>query len=148
MDSVEIRAAVESESDQIKALIHEVGINPSGLDWRRFLVAVAGSGRVIGCGQLKPHGKDTLELASIAVQPEFRGRGIARRIIETLLLKSPRPLYLMCIEHNGQMYEKFGFRAVQNAEEMPRYFARMKKLFGVAKVLRGFDEGLLVMKLE
>ena len=146
MTDYEVRPALESESAQIKDLIHLVGINPMGLDWKRFLVAVEGSGRVIGCGQIKPHGADILELASIAVPPEFRGRGIARRIIEALLAQNPRPLYLMCAEHNGPMYEKFGFRQIES-DEMPKYFYRIKKLFDVTKTLRQVDESLWIMKL-
>ena len=147
MEPYRIRPALESESTQIKDLIHEVGINPTGLEWKRFLVAVDGSGRVIGCGQIKPHGGDILELASIAVKPECQGQGIARKIIEKLLEQNPRPLYLMCIEHNGPMYEKFGFRAL-HYDESPRYFQRMQKLFVVAKAVRRVNESLLVMKLE
>lgn len=146
MDNYQIRSATESESIQIKNLINEVGINPSGLDWKRFLVALDGSGRVIGCGQIKPHGKDILELASIAVKAEFRGQGIARQIVEILLAQNPRPLYLMCAEHNGPMYEKFGFRQIES-DEMPKYFYRIKKLFDVAKALRQVDESLWIMKL-
>lgn len=147
MTEYEVRPALESESARIKDLIHLVGINPMGLGWRRFLVAVDDSGRVIGCGQVKPHGQDVLELASIAVPPEFRGKGIARKIIEMLLDRYPRPLYLMCIEHNGPMYEKFGFRAIDYGE-MPKYFRRMKNLFDAAKLVHKVDEGLLIMKLE
>jgi len=147
MDAYEVRPAYEAEAKQIKDLIHEVGINPTGLDWKRFLVAVDGTGRVIGCGQIKPHGGDILELASIAVPSSHRGQGIARKIIEILLAKNPRPLYLMCIEHNGPMYEKFGFRTI-GYNEMPRYFQRIQKLFDVSKTVRRVDEGLLVMKLE
>ena len=143
----EIRPALENESTQIKDLIHMVGINPMGLDWKRFLVAVEGSGRVIGCGQVKPHGADILELASIAVPEEFRGQGIARRIIEALLAQNPRPLYLMCVEHNGRMYEKFGFRTV-GYDQMPKYFRRIVNLFDAAKLIHKTDEGLLIMKLE
>ncbi len=105
MTVYEIRPALESESAQIKALINLVGINPTGLDWKRFIVAVNAEGQVISCGQLKPHGADILELASIGTLPEHRGQGIAREVIEALLAKSPRPLYLMCIAHNGPMYE-------------------------------------------
>lgn len=142
-----IRPALELESAQIKDLIHLVGINPTGLDWRRFVVAVNDGGQVIGCGQLKPHGVDILELASIATQPDFQRQGIARAVIEELLRNSPRPLYLMCISHNGPMYEKFGFRSIEYSQ-MPRYFQRMRKLFDVADVIRRTGEELLVMKLE
>jgi len=147
MVAYEIRPALESESGQIKDLIHLVGINPSGLDWRRFIVAVEADGKVMGCGQIKPHGADVQELASIAVKPEFRQQGIARAIIEELLRTVPRPMYLMCIEHNGPMYEKFGFKAIP-AAQMPRYFKRMKNLFDLMSSIRKMGEGLLVMKLE
>ena len=142
-----IRPALESESAQIKELINLVGINPTGLDWRRFVVALDDEARVIGCGQLKPHGKDILELASIATRPEFQKQGIASAVIEELLRGSPRPLYLMCISHNGPLYEKFGFRPI-DPSQMPRYFQRMKKLFDMADVFRRTGEELLVMKLE
>lgn len=141
-----IRKPRESESGQIDELIHLVGINPTGLDWKRFMVAVSPDGKVIGCGQLKPHGREILELASIAVTPEHRGEGIARGIIETILMDSPRPLYLMCMSHNGQMYEKFGFHVIPY-EKMPRYFQRIRKLFNIATVLKRTEE-LLVMILE
>ena len=147
MSDYEIRPALESESAQIKALINLVGINPTGLDWKRFIVAVNAGGQVISCGQLKPHGADILELASIGTLPEYRGQGLARAIIAELLSKSPRPLYLMCIAHNGPMYEKFGFRMIELGN-MPRYFQRIKKLFDVTDVFRRSSEELLVMKLE
>ena len=147
MEDYVIRPALESESAQIKALINVVGINPTGLDWKRFIVAVNAEGLVISCGQLKPHGADILELASIGTLPAYRGKGLAREVIEALLTKGPRPLYLMCIAHNGPMYEKFGFRIIEG-EDMPRYFRRIKKLFDVTDVFRHSSEELLVMKLE
>ena len=142
-----IRPALESESTQIKDLINLVGINPTGLDWKRFIVAVNDRDQVIACGQIKPHGADIRELASIAVHPEYRGQGIARAVIEKLLRENPKPMYLMCISHNGQMYEKFGFQVIAE-KQMPRYFARIKKLFNIADVFRKSGEELFVMKLE
>jgi N-acetylglutamate synthase-like GNAT family acetyltransferase len=142
----EVRSALETESPKIRGLIDLVGINPMGLDWKRFVVVVE-SGRVVACGQVKPHGAGILELASIAVHPEYRGWGLARSVIETLLGRHPRPLYLMCMSHNGAMYEKFGFRKLSTGQ-MPRYFARIKKLFDVSRVFKKSDGELLVMKLE
>ena len=142
-----VRPARETEAGQIKDLIHLVGINPMGLDWERFVVAVNDRDEMIGCGQLKPHGQDVLELASIAVYPEHQGKGVARAIIEYLLKDSPRPLYLMCESSNGPLYEKFGFRAISNAE-MPRYFQRISKLAGLVSTLSRREEYLLIMKLQ
>jgi len=124
-----------------------VGINPTGLAWKRFVVIVNDKDEVLACGQIKPHGEDVRELASIAVKPEMRGRGFARRIIEHLLAHGERPLYLMCRSRMSPLYEKFGFRGVAY-EEMPRYFQRIAKLAGLAEALMKSGEGLLVMKLE
>jgi N-acetylglutamate synthase-like GNAT family acetyltransferase len=142
-----IRPARETEAAQIRELIHLVGINPTGLDWRRFVIAVNDRDEIIGCGQLKPHGQEILELASIAVYPEHQGKGVGRLIIEHLLKDSPRPLYLMCESSNGPLYEKFGFREIPYGE-MPRYFQRMSKLAGLVTTLARRQERLLVMKLQ
>jgi N-acetylglutamate synthase-like GNAT family acetyltransferase len=147
MSAYKIRPALEAESTQITDLIHLVGINPSGLDWKRFVVAVDDGGMVLSCGQLKPHSEGIVELASIATLPEYRGQGLAHAVMEDLLQKAPRPLYLMCIAHNGPMYEKLGFTSI-SMDEMPKYFRRIKKLFDVAEVFRKASEELLVMKLE
>jgi N-acetylglutamate synthase-like GNAT family acetyltransferase len=142
-----LRPARETDSASIRDLIHLVGINPTGLDWKRFVVAVNPNDEMIACGQLKPHGAGILELASIAVHPDYQGRGIARAVIEHLLKDSPRPLYLMCRSRLGGLYEKFGFRALAR-EEMPPYFQRISKLAGLAGALMRSGDGLLVMKLE
>ena len=142
-----IRPAREQEAAQIRDLIYLVGINPTGLDWKRFVVAVDEQDEMIGCGQLKPHGQEVLELASIAVYPEHQGKGVARAIIESLLKDSPRPLYLMCESALGSLYEKFGFRPI-SYEEMPRYFQRISKLAGLVTTLAHREERLLIMKLQ
>lgn len=147
MNHFSIRPAQESESSQIQGLIHLAGINPMGLDWKRFVVVVNDEDEMIGCGQLKPHGADILELASLAVYPEYRGQGVARIIIEHLLANSPRPLYLMCESSLGPLYEKFGFRSV-SYDEMPRYFQRISKLAGLVTSLSRKDQHLLIMKLQ
>ena len=143
----DIRPARETEAAQIKELIHLVGINPMDLDWKRFIVAVNNRDEMIGCGQLKPHGKGILELASLAVYPEQQGKGIGQAIIQHLLKNSPRPLYLMCESSVGPLYEKFGFREIPYGE-MPRYFQRISRLAGLVTTLASREERLLIMKLQ
>jgi N-acetylglutamate synthase-like GNAT family acetyltransferase len=147
MTCYELRSALQSDANQIKDLINSVGINPTGLDWKRFIVAVGENGQVIACGQVKPHSGNIRELASIAVHPEHRGEGIARAVIELLLRENQFPMYLMCMSHNRPIYEKFGFQAI-TGHQLPRYFLRVKKLFIIANMFRKSDEELLVMKLE
>ena len=147
MTNYTLRPARESESGVIKDLIHLSGINSMGLDWKRFIVAVNEQDQVIGIGQIKPHGTDILELASIAVYPEHQGKGVASAIIQHLLANSPRPMYLMCESSRGSLYEKFGFQVIEYAE-MPRYFQRITKLAGLMTTLARRDTRLLVMKLQ
>ncbi len=129
---VDLRPALESDFSAIRALIYKVRINPLDLDWQRFVVAVTPGGDLVGCGQVKPHGDGSLELASIAVEPAYRGQGVAREIIERLIAAYPGDLYLTCRSRLGPLYEKFGFRRVEESA-MPRYFrkiSRMARIFG------------------
>jgi N-acetylglutamate synthase-like GNAT family acetyltransferase len=142
-----VRAATEEDNAAIRRLIHRVRINPMSLDWRRFLVAVDSSGNLLGCGQLKPHAKDVVELASIAVEPAYQKQGIASAIIDQLLAKAPRPLYLVCRGPMGPFYQRWGFRGLETSE-MPTYFRRLARFAGVVAPLMGDHDGMLVMELQ
>ena len=147
MANVLLRPARETDFPAIKTLIHEARINPSGLDWHRFTVAESPEGQFIGCGQLKPHSDGTLELASLAVIPSQRGKGIARVIIQKLMADAPRPLYLTCRSQLGPFYEKFGFRGI-SGDELPKYFRRISKIAGLVSALHLIQDKLLVMVLD
>ncbi len=96
------------------------------LDWHRFVIAEDGD-EIVGMGQIKPHGDGSRELASIAVIPERRGQGIARKIIEHLLAQESDAVYLTCRSQLQSFYTRFGFRRIQ-VDEMPPYFRRMIRL--------------------
>src|SRR5512142_2915329 len=97
---IDIRKATAADARAIRKLIWRVKINPTRLDWRRFVVAVDEHDRLLGCGQVKPHGDGTREMASIAVQPEQQGQGIGRAIVERILAENELPLYLTCRSEN------------------------------------------------
>lgn len=142
-----MRPARESDLSAIRSLIRSSKINPTGLKWPRFIIAETPGVKMIACGQLKPHIDGSTEIASIAVQPEYRNQGLARAIIEELMRDAPRPLYLMCRFELGPLYEKFNFYPLQQ-EEMPPYFRRISKLASLVDLL--FREGttLLVMRCD
>ncbi|MFH1184221.1 MAG: GNAT family N-acetyltransferase [Chloroflexota bacterium] len=142
-----LRPATAHDSAAIRALIRRVRINPSNLDWRHFLVAVDGAGRLIGCGQLKPHRPDIIELASIAVEESYRGHGVARTVIDRLIAEAPRPLYLTCRSSLGPLYAKWGFRELA-VPEMPAYFRRLARVMSLLIGAVRADERLLVMVLK
>ncbi len=147
MADIIIRPATADDAAAIKALIRSVRINPMDLDWRRFFVASNADGELVACGQLKPHNDGTMELASIAVHPDYRGRGLARAIIEQLLSDSLRPLYLTCRSGLEPFYQKFGFRALA-ADELPPYFRRLQKLASTVMGFFSANETLSVMRLD
>lgn len=139
-----IRDATSQDFPKIKSLIRTAQINPTGLEWQRFIVAEYGS-EIIGCGQIKPHRDGSKELASIATTQNYRGRGVASAIIKLLLDEHPGDLYLTCRESLGPFYERFGFQKI-DIPEMPTYFRRINKIAALARSLRFLDEELLVMK--
>lgn len=144
-----LRTTTAEDAKGIRRIINLVQINPTGLSWRRFIVAVDEQARddIIGCGQVKAHKDGSLELASIAVLPEWRGRGVARAIIEQLLRQYRGRLYLTCRSHLEPLYQKFGFQAI-GIDEMPPYFQRISHLAAVYNRLTHQPDHLSVMRVN
>jgi amino-acid N-acetyltransferase len=143
---ISLRPATSDDQAAIVRLVRAGGVNPMGVHWPRFVVAVEDStGSVVGIGQIKQHRDGSHELASIVTAAEYQRRGIARRIIEHLLAGHTGDLYLICLSTLGPFYEQFGFRAVED-NEMPPYFRRLKALAKAFALLPGSSTRLLVMK--
>jgi N-acetylglutamate synthase-like GNAT family acetyltransferase len=115
-----VRKAMAADEPVIRGMVHSARINPTGLRWQHFIVAVRGEHEIIGCGQVKPHRDGSLELASIVVRRQWRGRGVARRLIEELKTNSGPPLWLTCASSLGRFYDKFGFSETAPADHVPR----------------------------
>lgn len=146
MTAYQPQAATSAQQGEIKSLIRAAQINPLGVDWRRFVVVPDENGRVIGCGQIKPHRDGSSELASIVVARAWRGQGVARAIIEHLLANSPRPLWLTCISTLVPFYTRFGFYEVVTSDRMPPYFRRVTRLFRLWVQLSSSLNALSVMR--
>lgn len=127
---ISLRPATANDQSKIIALINKVRINPRNLNWERFIIA-EDDGAMIGCGQIKPHGDGTKELASIAVEPDYQGKGVGAMIMNALLERETGTLYLMCRRHNATFYQKFGFRELAFEEFPPD----MKRMFRFARIL-------------
>ena len=141
-----LRKATRSDQAAIRHLIRSARINPTGLDWRRFLVAVDDTNRLIGCGQIKPHDNHTCELASIAVQPAYRRQGVARTLIENLLKEREVPgceVYLTCRAELEPFYRKFGFERATG--KLPAYFSMVRSFSRILLFFRLSRQAILVM---
>ena len=143
-----VRLATREDFPAIRSLIHTVRINPFGLNWRRFLVAVTPQEALLGCGQIKLHANGLREMASIAVQEQARGIGVAQAVIQALIeLEPQRPLYGMCRDRLKLLYIKFGSHSIA-LDEMPAYYRRIFLLERFFHSNPKPDDRLLVMRLD
>ena len=126
-------------------MIRDAGINPMSLDWHRFLIA-EDDGVTVGIGQIKVHGDDSRELASLAVIPSRQGQGIASALIHALLANVTGTLYLTCRKQLETYYARFGFRRIER-DEMTPYFRRIMRLAGILMALAP-GRGPIVMKRD
>jgi ribosomal-protein-alanine acetyltransferase len=79
-----------------------------------FRVSVCGI-RVAGFLVSRSVAEGETELLNLAVAPGFRRRGVARRLVESLMAESPGVLYLEVRESNGaarKFYHHLGFQEV------------------------------------
>jgi len=148
MTGYTLRPARAEDFNAIRKLIHQVGINPMGLHWERFILAVDTEEQMIGCGQIKLHSDGSHELASIAVIEAWRNQGVASVIIHHLMEVDSGRMFLTCRTGLGPFYQRFGFRQATQAELLP-YFRRLSRLVGLFRALHLMpSEGLLIMMWE
>lgn len=140
-----MRPARPGDQDRITDLVRSARLNPIKLKWDRFLVVETEHGRVVACGQVRRHRDGTRELASIVVEEGWRGRGLGRQLIEALMSRYDRPLWLMCRSNLAPLYAKFGFEEVAPQDAQPAYFQRVRTLASVYHFLASTGEHLAVM---
>ncbi len=140
-----LRPAADRDQADIRRIVRAAGINPTSLQWPRFIVADE-AGVIVGVGQVKPHRDGTRELASIAVVPEYQHRGIGSDIVTALVAREHGAvLHLTCRSQLQGYYERFGFRRLDPAE-YPRYFARMVPVLNT--IGRLFRVRIIVMRRD
>jgi amino-acid N-acetyltransferase len=115
-----IRPARAADQGAIRTIVYAARLIPRDLDWRRFLVAEEDR-RIVGVGQVKPHGDGSRELASLAVLRQYQGQGIGGALVEALLAREPGAVHLMCLDRLEPYYERFGFRRLARGDLPPSF---------------------------
>lgn len=115
---ISIRPAQAAERWLIIRRILREGLDPSQLDWRRFVVAEDEVGEILGFAQMKDLGDGVQEFGSLVVEPHLRGQGIGGALLHHLVDPAPKPVYLLCAAKRVRYYQRFGFCELR-AEEMP-----------------------------
>src|SRR5215213_8657856 len=95
---INIRPARSADQPSITRMVHSAQLLPFGLDWAHFLVAET-AGHIIGTGQIKLHRDGSHEIASLVVLEDYRKSGVGRMLVQALMLRTNRPIYLICPEH-------------------------------------------------
>lgn len=86
----------------------------------RDFIVVEDEGRIVGCGALHLYGRHLTEIRSIAVLPEYKGKGAGRLLVEGLLQEAAyHHVSCVCLfTRIPDFFAHFGFR-VARREELP-----------------------------
>jgi N-acetylglutamate synthase-like GNAT family acetyltransferase len=110
--AISIRRASERDQQAIRALVHSERLNPTGISWPNFVVAVLG-GRIIGAVQMRKHSDGSRELGSLVVSKDARGCGIASRLIDVLLAEEQAPVWMITADPYAGAYSRWGFEQIE-----------------------------------
>lgn len=107
------RQSQQSDLPQILNLLTKARGDTSNLDVNALWVAIDND-KVIGCVRIKDLTNECFELASLAVDKDYRNQKIGSALIQKLLVNyKKRPIYLLCFKENENFYGNNGFKLIQ-----------------------------------
>jgi GNAT superfamily N-acetyltransferase len=116
-----VRTAEKSEIEWINKCYDEVEFVHS--NFNKEIIAIAEfNNQKAGIGRLVRVNSDSLELGGMYVFEVFRGKGIARKIVEFLLqnVQPAQIVYCIPFEHLVPFYKQFGFAPCSHPEKAPQ----------------------------
>jgi amino-acid N-acetyltransferase len=133
-----IRPAVALDQLAITRLVHSERLNPHGLAWQNFVVAISGT-TLIGVAQMRQHPEGSRELGSLVVRREHRGHGIAGRLIAALLARHHGTVHVITRHTNAAHYRPWGFRpiATRDAPSTVRRHRLMGQMASLLSLMQG-----------
>jgi len=105
-----VRRALPRDIPSAAALAARLGLDYAGLEDDELWVAVEAR-ETVGLVALKKH-PDCLELCALGVDPAFRGRGIAKALVEALMAGAPGDVHLATVI--PAFFEGCGFRVLRS----------------------------------
>lgn len=118
MSDYTIRPAAEADAEIIKRMVRSAPLDPNAVDWHYFLVlevVEAGQPQIVCIGMVHPEG-DVQEVDSVVTLEAYRRRGYAEAVVNALIERAGKPLYLLAEPKLIPYYEKFGFRVMDTPE--------------------------------
>ncbi|MFM9848704.1 MAG: GNAT family N-acetyltransferase [Hyphomicrobiaceae bacterium] len=112
--TVLVRRAVAGDQEAIHSLARGERVNPTGLSWPNFVVAT-NDAAIMGAVQLRVHRDGSKELATLVVAREWRKRGFAAKLIETILTDQPDRIFMITGRSHAHHYARWGFLPIAPA---------------------------------
>ena len=140
---ITIGPAAETDLPEVRALLGRCGLEDAVSDhWKTLLVAREGSA-IIGCACAEAYQFSAL-IRTLAVDPEHRSRGLARKIVRQLIdrlaSRGLREYYALVPPPLEEYFKKRGFKTIDQDEIHPQILASK---FVQEKV----DSGVVCMRL-
>ncbi len=138
-----LRLATPDDAAWINERYASVHFQPSDLS-RDLMIVAEIDGAPAGFGRLVPAGEHACELGGMLVFEDFRGRGIARAIIDELLRHADgRTVYCIPFAELEPIYAAAGFERIVPDDTLPGYIH--KKLDWCAREM--MERPVIVMVL-
>jgi amino-acid N-acetyltransferase len=111
--SLIVRRAVSADQAAIVRMVRAERLNPHALHWPNFIVAESG-GQLVGAVQMRAHADGSRELGSLVVDRANRRRGIAARLISSLLSweDSAATVHVITRRERAEYFARWGFRVI------------------------------------
>ncbi len=126
MEDIAIGPAKVADVPRIKEILEANNLPTAGVDehWRTFIIARDGA-NIVGCGGAETY-RVTALIRSIAVDPQYRGQGLGRRLVRQLLDRLAshglREFYLLTTTAESY-FQKRGFQTIERDEVHPQLLA-------------------------
>jgi amino-acid N-acetyltransferase len=121
MTEIPIRKAGKSDLLTIQKLLSAYFLDMEELEPEDFVLAEV-EGKIRGCAALlksQSQGKSFLEIHSIAVHPNFRGKGVGAKLIKHLLTTIDEQTYDLYVRTTAPgFFEKMNFIRIENSEKL------------------------------
>jgi len=101
----EFKQPDEKEFEQVKQLVEDFWLDNENMKSEQFRV-LTDNEKVIAFGRLKKH-SDAIELCTLGVVSDLRGKGYGRAMVKNLLNKASRDIYVVTVIPN--FFAKLGF---------------------------------------
>jgi N-acetylglutamate synthase-like GNAT family acetyltransferase len=116
------RSSLSNEGDRAALLANPdaLVLAADGIAQGRTRVAIATDGTIVGFATVLPHEDSTLELEDLFVDPDWKRKGIATRLVTDLIAHARRTkiqhMWVTANPHANDFYRSVGFTHVRNVE--------------------------------